>query len=125
MYVDYVLVISHQPKKVILLEIGKYFVIKPGSLGTPQIYLGIMVSKVTMDNSVEAWTSSSSQYVKDAIENVERNLKEKGLSLKRRATSPISPNYRLEIDDTTKLSNNDASYYQSLIGILRWIVLLE
>ena len=60
--------------------------------------------------------------MKDAIENVERNLKEKGLSLKKKANSPISHNNCPEIDDTTKLSDNDASYYQLLIRILRWIV---
>ena len=60
LHVDDVLVISHQPKKVILQEIGKYFVIKPGSLGTPKIYFDNKVPKVTMDNSVEAWAFSSS-----------------------------------------------------------------
>ena len=88
LYVDDVFIISHQPKKVILQEIGKYFVIKPGSLGTSKIYLGNKVSKINMDTSVEAC-----QYVKDDIEHVERNLKEKGLSLEKKATSPKLANY--------------------------------
>ena len=52
--------------------------IKPGSIGMPKIYLQNMVSKITLDNSVEPWSFSSSQCVKDSIENIERSLKMKG-----------------------------------------------
>ena len=90
--------------------------------GTPNICSGNYVSKITLDNSVEACAFSSSQYVKDAIENNERNLNKKGLSLKKKDTALISANCCPEIDGTTKLNDNDASYYQSLICILRWIV---
>ena len=36
--------------------------------------------------------------------------------------SPWLRNYRPEVDVSTELSSIQASYYQSLIGILRWIV---
>ena len=35
---------------------------------------------------------------------------------------PWPQNYRPEVDDPTELSSIQASYYQSLIGIIRWIV---
>ena len=36
--------------------------------------------------------------------------------------SPISNNYRPEVDVTEALEGEAASYYHSLIGVLRWIV---
>ena len=40
----------------------------------------------------------------------------------KRAFAPWIRNYRPEIDVTPELSAIEASYYQSLIGVLRWIV---
>ena len=34
----------------------------------------------------------------------------------------MTANYRPEVDVTEELGPEDASYYHSLIGILRWIV---
>ena len=39
-----------------------------------------------------------------------------------RANTPLSSNYRPEIYVTGELEPQEASYYQSLIGILRWMV---
>ena len=122
LYVDDALCISMNPEHVLRNEIGKYFFIKPKSVGPPKIYLGNKVSKVTLENGVQAWSFSSSQYVQNAISNVEEQLHKIGKSLPKRATSPLSPGYRPEIDVTPELSPDQASYYQSLIGILRWIV---
>ena len=36
--------------------------------------------------------------------------------------TPISSVYRPKLDVTPELTPEDASHYQSLIGILRWIV---
>ena len=74
-YVNDILMISHKPKKVILKEIGT---IKPGSLGTPKIYLSNKVSKVTLDNSVKAWVFNSSQYVKDTMEKLRETWMKRG-----------------------------------------------
>ena len=75
-------------KQVLENEIGKYFFIKPKSVGPPKLYLGNKVSKVTLDNGVEAWSFSSLQYVQNDISNVEEYLKKKGKSLPKRATHP-------------------------------------
>ena len=40
--------------------------------------------------------------------------------LKRNTTSPLSAEYRPELDQSPELSPKDAAYDQSLIGILRW-----
>ena len=38
------------------------------------------------------------------------------------ARSPITANYAPELDQSPELNPELASYYQSLIGILRWVV---
>ena len=124
LYVDDALCISNNAENVSRNEIGKYFVMKPGSIAPPKIYLGNKVPKVTLDNGVDAWSFSSSQYVQNAVANVEAYLRKLGKSLPRKATAPFTTGYCPEIDTTAELDpvEQAASYYQSLIGIIRWIV---
>ena len=63
LYTDDALSISHRPEAVLKEELGKYFGLKPGSIGPPKIYLGGKMRKVTLDNGVDAWSFSSAQYV--------------------------------------------------------------
>ena len=39
-----------------------------------------------------------------------------------KAYAPLTTTYRPELDVSRELNETDAAYYQSLIGILRWIV---
>ena len=80
------------------------------------------MSKVTLENDVSAWSFSSSQYVQAAVENVEKYLKGKGLCLPVKAPTPFNSGYRPEVDVSPELNATDAAYFQSLIGVLRWIV---
>ena len=80
------------------------------------------MSKVHLPNGVTSWAISTSQYVQDAVKNVEAYLKKKGKSLRKGTNSPLTSNYRPECDVTQELDSTDASYYASLIGILRWMV---
>ena len=48
-------------------QMGKYFFIKPKSVGPSKMYLGNNVSKVKLKNSVEAWSFISSQYVQSVV----------------------------------------------------------
>ena len=122
LYVDDVLMVSENAKKVLQTEIGKYFTLKKGSIGIPDVYLGGKVSEVTLSNGQRAYSFSSSQYVKAAVDNVEKYLKEKGMKLPCRVMTPLSSNYRPEVDVSEELNAEDSAYYQSLIGILRWMV---
>ena len=53
---------------------------------------------------------------------MEEYLKKTGEKLPSRASTPFPTNYRPEIDTTRELNPTKAAYYQSLIGILRWVV---
>ena len=80
------------------------------------------MTKVELENRVMAWSMSSAQYVKAAVGNVETNLAKRNLKLPKRASAPFPNDYRSELNISVELDLEKTSYYQSLIGILRWIV---
>ena len=51
---------------------------------------------------------------------MERELKEVGLRLQTKASTPLASGYRPEIDVTPELDADRQNYYQGLVGILRW-----
>lgn len=122
LYVDDVLCVSCNAEHILREEIGKFFTLKEESIGDPDIYLGNKVSKVVLEDGTKAWAFSSSKYTQAAVENVEKHLKERNLKLPTRADTPLSPTYKPEIDVSEELEAEEAAYFQSLIGVLRWIV---
>jgi hypothetical protein len=121
-YVDDLLVLSELPQ-VILDDVNTYFQLKPGSVGAPDLYLGAKLSKITMPNGVTAWCNSSHRYVQEAIRNTEKFIQHHGAKMLRKKTqSPMEANYRPELDVSPLLTADKANYYQSQLGILRWIV---
>ena len=71
---------------------------------------------------VHAWAFSSSKYVSESVKNIERHLMRKGLKLPSKSETPLQTSYQLELDISPELGPVDAAYYQSLIGMLRWMV---
>ena len=127
LYVDGALVVSDNAQSILRNEIGRYFELKEASIGPPKMYFGAGIRKVKLDNGMEAWAGSSSQYVQAAVRNVEEYLEKshhKRWRIPNKVETPIRPTYRPELDVSEELSSSDASYYQSLIGILWWIVKL-
>ena len=87
--------------------------------------LGGRVRKVQLENGVWAWSFSSSQYVQSAVKNVEEYVgrpENTHLKIPSKAETPLTTSYRPELDVLPELMPRDSAYYQSLIGILRWIV---
>ena len=54
--------------------------------------------------------------------NVRSYLQQNGGKLPKKASAPFSNGYCPEVDITPELSLSDATHYQSLVGVLRWIV---
>jgi hypothetical protein len=65
---------------------------------------------------------SADTYVKRAVADVVPNLDELGQRLKTHVTTPMAKEYCSESDATPDLDERKATYFQGLIGILRWIV---
>ena len=71
---------------------------KEESIGAPDIYLGGKLSQVVLANGVKAWGFSSSKYVQQAVKDAETHLRDTDRKLLKKASTPLSPNYRPELD---------------------------
>ena len=96
-YVDDILVMSHQPKVVMDYLASKY-TIKEGSVKEPEAYLGAKIRKWTIDGSDDLtkvrWAMSSDLYVKRAVTEVERELSEIDMQRVTTVSTPMSQDYR-------------------------------
>ncbi|KAL7525190.1 hypothetical protein ACHAXR_001901 [Thalassiosira sp. AJA248-18] len=121
-YVDDVLAIDHDSDSV-LLRLDKYFKLKQGSVGDPDMYLGAKLRLSTLPNGVNAWGMSPSKYVQEAVRNCEDHVKTnlEKFSLPKHAENPFAMGYEPELDTSRPLDPEEASYYQSIIGIMRWM----
>jgi hypothetical protein len=70
----------------------------------------------------QVWAMSSTEYVKKAVQEVERELSYLESYLPKRIETPLSSGYQPELDFSEELDANQTNYYQGLIGVLRWIV---
>jgi hypothetical protein len=123
-YVDDILVVHHDAMSV-LAQLNKYLPLKPSSVGDPDIYLGAKLAKTRLTNGVLAWALSPSRYVNQAVKNCSSHLSEKfdkKYCLPKRADNPFPNDYYPENDITEPLTPEFASFYQHLIGVMRWMV---
>ena len=108
-----------------LMKIEKYFKLKPSSFGEPDIQLGAKLKSTRAENIVWCWTLSPSKYIQEACKNCETFLNNNfdgKYSLPKMAPNPFVGGYRSETDTTDPLDPDQASYYQTMIGVMRWMV---
>ena len=74
LYTDDAVVVSENAEEILRNKLGKYFELKPSSIGPPSLYLGSRVRKVSLDNGFKAWAFSPSQYVQANVKNVQAYL---------------------------------------------------
>ena len=120
-YVDDVLVISHKPK-VIMDYLASCYTMKKGSVKEPDEYLGTQIKRYNLNGDQQTWAMSSDLYVKRAIADVETELEKVGQTLRGKVSTPMTTDYRPELDQSPELDARRANYYQGLIGVLRWII---
>ena len=91
--------------------------------GTPDHYLGANIGLYTLlgnTSGKQKWYMSSDDYVADAIKNVEGNLVEANRRLCIKVSTLLTVRYRPELDMTRLLPDEQANYFQNLIGVLHW-----
>jgi hypothetical protein len=89
----------------------------------PKNYLGAKIKEWSIPNETrQVWSMNCTQYIKEAVKNVEKELAQSGYTLKGKPNTPMQSGYRPELDVSATLGPEQANYYQSLIGILRWAV---
>ena len=120
-YVDDILVISHDPKPI-MDKISSQFRLKEGSVGPPKQYLGATIKIHTDDEGRECWAISPDDYLRAVLEDVEEDLRKKGLKLRGKAFRPYDSNYLPEMDVTRELNDAETAKFQGYIGIFRWLI---
>lgn len=122
-YVDDCLVVSEDPKTIMTM-LGETYTLKKDSVKEPDTYLGAEIRKWNIEDSDDPkktrWAMSSDRYIKRAVADVETELDKIGEHLKTKVSTPVAVKYRPELDVTDELDGTRATYYMSLIGILRW-----
>ena len=119
MYVDDILSISCDPRSI-LEDIQGMFKFKNGKRATPEFYLGAKLQQKDI-NGMTCWTITSQDYVKAAVKNVEETIKKSGRRLPTsNIDTPMNITFSPEMDITEELNKDDTTYFQELIGVLRW-----
>jgi len=62
----------------------------------------------------------SRDYIKLAIQDIERRLTNKGMKLPGKVTTPMQNDYAPELDSSRELDPDEVTFYQEIIGMLRW-----
>ena len=70
-------------------------------------------------NGVGRWTISSEDYLKAAVNNIEKVIKDKPQGKLKKMETPMVGNYLPELDGTAKLDSDGITLYQKMIGMLR------
>ena len=94
---------------------------KLGSIGYPNIYQGAKIRKVVLENGVEAWATSASKYVQEAMSNSEAYLHDNfGVwKFTKKVINPFESEYDPLMDLSAELGLILLNYYHTHIGVLR------
>jgi len=120
-YVDDILVVSATPLPV-MHTIRQAYRLKDEP-SAPKDYLGAKIKEWSIPHETrKVWSMNCMRYVKEAIKNVELELAKSNHVLRGKPSTPMQAGYCPELDVSSVLGPEQANYYQSLIGVLRWAV---
>ena len=88
------------------------------------MYLGTTVQPKLLNDHM-CWTMSSHSYVKVVIETISNQLEKKSMKFNNRCNSPILQGYRTELYITQEIEADDITFYQEMMGMLKWAIELE
>ncbi len=113
--------LSHLPQRI-MATIRKAYHLKEEP-SPPRTYLGATIKHWSIPHkSRQVWAMNSTTYIKEAIRSLELELGKSGHTLSGKPSTPMRKGYRPELDISPILEPEQANYYASLIGILRWAV---
>ena len=78
------------------------------------------MKKKLLSNGGFCWSLSSDKYVNAAVNNVDESVKKKGMKIPTKVRTPMTSSFVPELDSSRELSKENLTFYQELIGILRW-----
>jgi len=118
-YVDDLLIFSHDPT-YFSIKLTEIYKLKEG-FNEPTTFLGAQIPTFEGHQGEKCWGLSSHKYILRVIDELETRLKERQMYLFKHV-SPMDIDYHPEQDKSKVLSESDTTWYQGLIGILRWAV---
>ena len=65
----YYILCVHNDAGSVLDRLYKSFKLNPGSVGDPDIYLGVKFKKISLENGLWAWAMSLARYFRDPFKN--------------------------------------------------------
>ena len=97
--------------------------LKNDEIKPPKVYLGAKLEQRDT-NGIQRWTIGSYDYIDAAITTVKTSLKSKfkDYELPKNATSPMTSGFIPELDDSRELDSDEITFFQEMIGMLRWAI---
>ena len=120
-YVDDLLCI-HEDPTIALTQIQAKFKLKDDKMEEPSTYLGADLSMMTNMDNKSCWAMSSNIYFKALVDNTEKALLRHNTRLPSKVATPLKCGYKPDIDSTDELKGESITWYQELVGCLRWAV---
>ncbi len=104
--------------------LAKFYRLKDNSVAKPSVYLGTQIREHRLpDNPNKTmWSMSAEKYLKEALRNLDTILLKENKRLPTKVVTPLSNNYRPELDVSPLLDSPQHTLYMQLMGILRWAV---
>jgi hypothetical protein len=118
-YVDDILAISMEATAVLESLKSQKIKFKNDKIEEPEMYLGAKLQKKII-NGKAAWTITSVEYIKAAIDTIRGSIKGTKWKIPGTAKTPMQSSFVPELDQTPELNPDDITLYQEMIGMLRW-----
>ena len=113
----------HNDTISVLQHVHQLFLLKLG-YAKSDMYLDTKVQKTRLHNGVWAYAKSLTKYVHEVIRNCKAHLCANNKSryrLPKRAENPLAMGFDPKMVKSQELRLDSVSYFQSIIGTLRWI----
>jgi Reverse transcriptase (RNA-dependent DNA polymerase) len=125
-YVDDLFCVSFDPYRT-MDQLSERFTFKEGSIKSPDSFLGAQLSH---HEKYDCWTISATNYINAASQTIASKVKARKPEqpfyhyplTKMSCKQPIASHYRPEEDGTPLLDDDNTTFFQEIIGILRWAV---
>ena len=106
-------------------QAGQVLQIEARMTGDQDMYLGAKLWQMTLRNDVVAWLIIPLKYVREAANNCAKHVKDNfpgKYTLPDHAENPFVIGYEAVMDTSKALYPAEAYYFQSIIGVMRWMV---
>ena len=91
--------------------------------GEPTRYLGANVAKYQIPKTGQKyWNMYAYDYIKESCKMVQGWSENEGHKFKNNCDHAMPTKYRPEIDISAELGHDQATQFQQMIGILRWLI---